>query len=57
MILFSYSGVTDGIQERLAEFVGVSAADLPTLRGLNPDGMKKYQSETPAGELTVDSIA
>lgn len=41
-ILFSFSGVTDGIQERLAEFVGVTAADLPTLRAMVPDGMKKF---------------
>lgn len=28
-ILFSVSGVTKGIQQRLAEFVGVTEADLP----------------------------
>jgi len=55
-ILFSYSGVTDGIQERLAEFVGVTAADMPTLRGMKPDGMLKYQSSTAAADLTVDII-
>ena len=55
-ILFSYSGVTDGIQERLAEFVGVTAADLPTLRGMIPDGMKKFASSTAAADLTVENI-
>lgn len=55
-ILFSYSGVTDGIQERLAEFIGVTAADLPTLRAIVPDGMKKYVSTTAAADLTVENI-
>lgn len=55
-ILFSYSGVTDGIQERLAEFIGVTAADLPTLRALLPEGMKKFQSPTAAADLTVENI-
>jgi hypothetical protein len=55
-ILFSYSGVTDGIQERLAEFVGVTAADLPTLRGMKPEGMLKYASTTAAADLTVENI-
>ena len=55
-ILFSYSGVTDGIQERLAEFVGVTAKDLPTLRAMKPDGMKKYASPTAPADLTVESI-
>jgi protein disulfide-isomerase A1 len=55
-ILFSYSGVTDGIQERLAEFIGVTAADLPTLRGMKPDGMLKYRSPIAAADLTVENI-
>lgn len=28
-ILFSYSGVTEGIQERLAEFMSITKDDLP----------------------------
>lgn len=55
-ILFSHSGVTDGIQERLAEFIGVTADDLPTLRAILPDGMKKFASETKPADHTVDSI-
>lgn len=55
-ILFSSSGVTDGIQERLAEFVGVTAADLPTLRAMIPNGMKKFASDTAPADLTVESI-
>jgi hypothetical protein len=55
-ILFSYSGVTDGIQERLAEFIGVTAADLPTLRAIMPEGMKKYVAPTAAADLTVENI-
>lgn len=42
-ILFSRSGVTGGIQERLAEFIGVTAADMPTLRIINPgEEMRKF---------------
>jgi len=41
-MLFSFSDVSEGIQERLAEFMGVTAADLPTLRAILPADMKKY---------------
>jgi len=36
-ILFSYSGVSAGIQERLGEFIGVTKKDLPTLRIIAPE--------------------
>merc|ERR1712178_191717 len=55
-ILFSYSGVTDGIQQRLGEFIGVTEADLPTLRAMKPDGMLKYAYPGAVADLTVDSI-
>lgn len=42
-ILFSVSGVTDGIQQRLAEFIGVESSNLPTIRLLDPaNNMKKF---------------
>ncbi len=42
-ILFVVSGVTDGIQARLAEFVGVDSTTIPTVKILNPsDNMKKF---------------
>lgn len=42
-ILFVVSGVTDGIQQRLGEFIGVDESALPTIRLLDPsDNMKKY---------------
>ena len=31
-VLFATSGIKDGIQERLAEFLGVTEANLPTIR-------------------------
>jgi 23S rRNA pseudoU1915 N3-methylase RlmH len=31
-ILFAYGGISEGIQERLAEFMGVVKDDLPTIR-------------------------
>lgn len=55
-MLFSYSDATGGIQERLAEFMGVTADNLPTLRAVLPADMKKFQCETAAADLTVDVI-
>lgn len=55
-MLFAYSGIKDGIQERLAEFMGVTDADLPVLRAIMPADMKKFESPQKPSELTVDSI-
>ena len=55
-MLFAYAGVTDGIQQRLAEFMGISEEALPTLRAIIPAGMKKFTSETKPADLTVDII-
>lgn len=55
-VLFSYSGVSDGIQERLAEFMGVTKDDLPVLRIIMPADMKKFQCETKPAALTVEKI-
>lgn len=35
-ILFVTSGITDGIQSRLAEFIGVGSEDMPTVRIISP---------------------
>lgn len=55
-MLFSYSDVADGIQQRLAEFMGITAENLPTMRAIIPAGMKKFTSETKPADLTVDII-
>jgi len=56
-ILFIVSGITEGIQSRLAEFVGVESAHLPTIKILNPsDNMKKYQFTKNVKEVTVHEI-
>lgn len=55
-MLFAYSDVADGIQQRLAEFMGITEDQLPTLRAIIPAGMKKYTSETKPADLTVDII-
>jgi protein disulfide-isomerase A1 len=55
-VLFSFSGVKDGIQERLAEFVGATEADLPFMMLLVPGNMKKFRAEVPALDATVDDI-
>merc|ERR1711934_725120 len=57
-ILFVTSGVTDGIQSRLAEFVGVEAGDMPTLRLISPEeNMLKYVWEGDAKTMTGDDVA
>jgi protein disulfide-isomerase A1 len=56
-ILFVVSGVTEGIQQRLGEFIGVEESNLPTLRLLDPaDGMKKFTYSGSIDGLTVESI-
>jgi len=56
-ILFVTSGVTEGIQSRLAEFLGVTEADTPTLRLISPsDTMLKYVYEGDVKALTVADI-
>ena len=55
-VLFSFSGVSDGIQEKLAEFMGVTKDQLPTLRIIIPKDMKKYACDTKPQDLTVDFI-
>ena len=55
-MLFTYSDVSEGIQERLAEFMGVTKDNLPTLRAILPADMKKYESENKPADLTIDNI-
>ena len=56
-ILFVVSGVTDGIQQRLGEFIGVDEKSLPTLRLLDPaDNMKKFSFTGALDSLTVDQL-
>lgn len=56
-ILFGHSGVSGGIQERLAEFIGVGAADMPTLRILHPgEQMNKYQFDKDVATVTTDDV-
>merc|ERR1711990_801850 len=55
-MLFAYSDVSGGIQERLAEFMGVTKDQLPTLRAILPADMKKYEAPTKPADLTIDNI-
>jgi len=57
-VLFVTSGASDGIQARLADFVGVTAEDTPTLRLLDPrgEGMLKYVYEGDIASLSVDGL-
>lgn len=56
-ILFGHSGVSGGIQERLAEFIGVGKADMPTMRILHPgETMNKYKYEPDVAPLSTDDV-
>jgi protein disulfide-isomerase A1 len=57
-IFFSYSGVTEGIQQRLAEFVGVTTENLPRLMivAFNAQGVDKYVYEGDVSSLTGDEV-
>lgn len=57
-ILFVNSGATEGIQQKLAEFVGVSKDMLPTLRLIEPSeaGIRKFRYDEKLSELTVDVV-
>jgi protein disulfide-isomerase A1 len=55
-MLFSYADVTGGIQERLAEFMGVTKEQMPTLRAILPEDMKKFKCDTKPADLTVAII-
>jgi protein disulfide-isomerase A1 len=57
-ILFVHSGVTKGIQQRLAEFVGVTAADMPRLMiiGFNPEGVDKFVYDGEINALTQEDV-
>lgn len=55
-ILFVKSG-KEGIQNRLAEFVGVSSNDTPQIKLLSPgEDMAKFLYPGNAAEITVDSV-
>jgi len=55
-MLFAWADAVGGIQERLAEFMGVSKDSLPTLRAILPADMKKFEAPTKAADLTVENI-
>lgn len=57
-ILFVTSGVSEGIQSRLAEFIGVTSADMPTLRLISPEeSMLKFVWEGDVNALTGGDVA
>lgn len=56
-IVFVTSGVEDGIQGRLGEFVGVTSDMLPTIRILDPaDGMKKFSYDGAINDLNQAAV-
>lgn len=56
-ILFARSGVSDGIQQRLAEFLGVTKESLPTIRLIEPaEELKKFVYSGDAAAVTVADL-
>ena len=41
-MLFAYAGSANQIQDKLKEFMGVTDDDMPTLRCILPEKMKKF---------------
>jgi protein disulfide-isomerase A1 len=57
-IFFVTSGVTEGIQARLAEFVGVGSEDMPTLRLIDPrDQLLKFVWSGDVKSLSADDVS
>ena len=57
-IIFVVSGVSEGIQQRLGEFIGVEESSLPTIRILDPaNNMKKFSFPGKTESITVESIS
>lgn len=55
-MLFAWAGISEGIQERLAEFIGVTAEQLPSAWALLPADMKKFKAEKSPADMTVEDI-
>jgi protein disulfide-isomerase A1 len=56
-ILFVVSGVKEGIQQRLSEFIGVTEAQLPAVTLFHPgDNMKKFQFPSAVKSITLDAL-
>jgi len=56
-VLFSTSGVTTGIQERLGEFLGVTKDDMPTLRIVDPSTeLKKFKFDGDVNALNAEAL-
>jgi protein disulfide isomerase len=57
-ILFVKSGATEGIQQKLAEFVGVTKDMLPTLRLIEPSetGIRKFRYDADINALSVEAV-
>ena len=56
-ILFAESDIEEGMQSRIAEFLGVIDSKLPQVRLLNPSlGMKKFEYLGDAKKITVNSL-
>ena len=58
-ILFSVSGATEGIQQRVAEYVGVKADDMPAilLIDFSPAGIDKYKFTEDSSDFTVEQVS
>lgn len=56
-ILFVTSGISEGIQARLGEFIGLSKEDLPSMRIISPsEQMLKYNWEGDVSKMVTDDV-
>jgi len=56
-LLFSTSGVSSGIQERLGEFLGVTKDDMPAIHVVEPaTDLKKFKYDGDVNELTAEAL-
>lgn len=55
-MLFAFSDKSNDIQGKLAEFMGVTDDDLPTLRCIIPEKMTKFAAPMAPKDFTVESI-
>lgn len=55
-VLFAFSDKSNDIQGKLAEFMGITDEDLPTMRFLKPAAMTKYKYEGSVKDMTIEDI-
>ena len=55
-MLFSFSDQSNEFSKKVADFMGVKDSDLPTLRAILPEKMKKFTYDKATADWTVENI-